>query len=60
MSDDQSLYYLQLSDKFDKEFLHIEKDDMIWLRPTTVKEYLTAFNKYPESRIISGNTDVGK
>lgn len=50
---------LRLTDKYDRQSLIFKSKDMAWYRPTTLKELLELKSKYPDARIVVGNTEVG-
>ncbi|KAH0534856.1 xanthine dehydrogenase [Cotesia glomerata] len=50
---------LKLYDDLDKEYLVIKGKEVTWYRPTKLKELLLLKQKYPNAKIIVGNTEVG-
>lgn len=50
---------LKFYDTLDKQNLVFKGKDVIWYRPTHLDELLELKEKYPEARIIVGNTEVG-
>lgn len=46
--------------KYDEEYLIFRGKTTIWYRPTTFHHLLELKTKFPDSRIIVGNTEVGK
>lgn len=45
--------------KFDSQFLEIKGKRATWYRPTRFEELLYLKSKYPEARIVGGNTEIG-
>jgi xanthine dehydrogenase/oxidase len=45
---------------FDSQFLVIKGARTTWYRPTKLDDLLYLKLKYPEARIVVGNTEVGK
>ncbi|XP_011496328.1 PREDICTED: xanthine dehydrogenase [Ceratosolen solmsi marchali] len=50
---------LQLTDKYDNEYLILKGKEITWYRPTCLKELLILKQQFPNARIIVGNTEVG-
>lgn len=50
---------LKISDLYNKESLVFKNKTVTWYRPTNLKELLQLKQKYPEAKIIVGNTEVG-
>lgn len=50
---------LKICDIFNKESLIFKNKSVTWYRPTSLKELLQLKHKYPEGKIIVGNTEVG-
>lgn len=50
---------LKLSDKYEKDMLFFKGKNVVWYRPTKLEELLELKAKYPEAKIIVGNTEVG-
>ncbi|XP_025200769.1 xanthine dehydrogenase [Melanaphis sacchari] len=50
---------LVLTNEFDKEYLIFRGKKTTWYRPTSLLELLELKHKYPNARIIVGNTEVG-
>ena len=50
---------LKLSDKLDEENLHIKGKRVEWYRPSTLDKVLELKQKFPNSKIVVGNTEIG-
>lgn len=50
---------LIVSDKLDIKSLRFDGERVTWYRPTTLNELLDIKNKYPDVKIVVGNTEVG-
>lgn len=50
---------LKLSSEYDEQFLVYEGNNTTWYRPTTMKSLLDLKTKFPEAKIVVGNTEVG-
>ncbi|KAG6445380.1 hypothetical protein O3G_MSEX003913 [Manduca sexta] len=50
---------LKLHNYYDESFLFIRGPNVIWIRPRNVKELLSIKHKYPTSKIVVGNTEIG-
>ncbi|XP_055644800.1 xanthine dehydrogenase isoform X2 [Toxorhynchites rutilus septentrionalis] len=50
---------LKLSDALDKESLVFRSSSTSWYRPTKLEHLLALKKRYPETKIIVGNTEVG-
>ncbi|KAK4875695.1 hypothetical protein RN001_012117 [Aquatica leii] len=50
---------LKLNDTLDNEFLVFKSNDVTWFRPTKLSDILELKSKYPEAKIVVGNTEVG-
>ena len=50
---------LQLRSNLDEEFLFFKGENMCWYRPTTMDELLSLKNKYPNAKLVVGNTELG-
>lgn len=50
---------LKLSDTLDKDFLVIKGKTVTWYRPTKLYQLLSLKKKYPEAKIVVGNTEIG-
>ncbi|XP_022116184.2 xanthine dehydrogenase [Pieris rapae] len=50
---------LKLSSKYDEQNLIFRGSKTTWYRPTTVDTVLTLKEKYPDAKIVVGNTEVG-
>jgi xanthine dehydrogenase/oxidase len=49
-----------MDSSFDSHFLVIKGKRATWHRPTKLDDLLFLKSKYPEARIVVGNTEVGK
>jgi xanthine dehydrogenase iron-sulfur cluster and FAD-binding subunit A len=49
-----------MDSSFDSQFLVIKGKRTTWYRPTKLDNLLFLKSKYPEARIVIGNTEVGK
>ncbi|XP_067010051.2 xanthine dehydrogenase [Anabrus simplex] len=50
---------LKLSSNLDEQYLHIIGKRVVWYRPTNIDDLLTLKAKFPQAKIIVGNTEVG-
>ncbi|GAB6020637.1 hypothetical protein CHUAL_003308 [Chamberlinius hualienensis] len=50
---------LQLLDVYDNQYLLFEKENIKWIRPTTLKELVDLKSNHPEAKLVVGNTEVG-
>lgn len=50
---------LMLSDKLDVESLVFQGNRVTWYRPTTLQHLLELKTKFPQSKLVVGNTEVG-
>ncbi|CAH1102357.1 unnamed protein product [Psylliodes chrysocephalus] len=50
---------LKLTDKYDNQNLIFESKNITWYRPTSLNDLLDLKHKYPEAKIVVGNTEVG-
>ncbi|XP_051167236.1 xanthine dehydrogenase [Leptopilina boulardi] len=50
---------LQISSKFDEEYLILKGRNITWYRPLNLNEILTLKKRFPNAKIIVGNTEVG-
>ena len=48
-----------MDSKFDSQFLVIKGKRATWYRPTKFEDLLHLKSKYPEARIVGGNTEIG-
>lgn len=48
-----------MDSKFDSQFLLIKGKRATWYRPTRFDDLLYLKSKYPEARIVGGNTEIG-
>ena len=50
---------LQLRSSLDEESLFFKGENMCWYRPTTINELLHLKTKYPNAKLVVGNTELG-
>ncbi|KAF5273884.1 hypothetical protein FQA39_LY00999 [Lamprigera yunnana] len=50
---------LKIYDNLDAQYLTFKSKDVSWFRPTTLNELLDLKAKYPDAKIVVGNTEVG-
>ncbi|XP_044734531.1 xanthine dehydrogenase isoform X2 [Chrysoperla carnea] len=50
---------LKLNDVYDQQYLCIKSSNVVWHRPQTLNQLLELKSKYPDCKIIVGNTEVG-
>lgn len=50
---------LKLNDEYDKQYLIIKGPNVVWYRPTNLTELLDLKHKFPDAKIVVGNTEVG-
>ncbi|XP_038214849.1 xanthine dehydrogenase [Zerene cesonia] len=50
---------LKLYSTYDDQYLIFRGSNATWFRPTTIDSLLTLKEKYPEAKIVVGNTEVG-
>ncbi|CAG9858905.1 unnamed protein product [Phyllotreta striolata] len=50
---------LKLTDKYDRQYLTFKSADVTWYRPITLQQLLDLKHKYPEAKIVVGNTEIG-
>ncbi|XP_023936819.2 xanthine dehydrogenase [Bicyclus anynana] len=46
-------------DSYAKSFLYYRGKNVMWVRPQTLEELLLLKNKFPEAKIVVGNTEIG-
>ena len=51
--------FLQNSPHLDKESLMFFGERVVWHRPTSLEELLVLKSKYPQAKLVNGNTEVG-
>ena len=49
----------KLPDAIKPRRLHIKGDLVTWIRPTTLEELLELRAKYPQAKLVIGNTEIG-
>ena len=47
------------TDEFDAENLYFKGEKVEWYRPTSLKQLVELKSKYPDARLVIGNTEVG-
>jgi len=47
-------------DEYETKPLLFQSDRVTWYRPTSLADMLVLKDKYPEARIVVGNTEIGK
>lgn len=52
--------FIQISSDFDSHFLVLRGPRVTWYRPTSLSELLHLKSKYPQAKIVNGNTELGK
>lgn len=50
---------LKLSDQLDRQFLAFRGERVVWFRPVDLEHLLQIKSKYPDAKIVVGNTEVG-
>lgn len=50
---------LKLSSLYDEQYLQFQGEKITWYRPTELSTILTLKEKYPNAKIVVGNTEVG-
>jgi xanthine dehydrogenase iron-sulfur cluster and FAD-binding subunit A len=50
----------QDQDRYTKHQLVIQGERVTWIRPTSLTELLALKAKYPDARLVIGNTEIGK
>ena len=50
----------KLNDRLDKTRLVFSSDRVTWYRPTSLGDLLTLKSTYPDSKLVIGNTEVGR
>nr|CAH7741382.1 unnamed protein product [Callosobruchus chinensis] len=50
---------LKLVDTFDSEYVVFSGKNTTWHRPTSLKAFLQLKKKFPEAKVVVGNTEVG-
>ncbi|KAI5709871.1 hypothetical protein M8J75_003796 [Diaphorina citri] len=50
---------LQLNDTYDKEYLQIRGPRATWYRPQTLTQLLELKAKFPEAKLVVGNSEIG-
>ena len=49
----------KLPDAIKPRRLYIKGDLVTWIRPTTLEELLKLRAKYPQAKLVIGNTEIG-
>ena len=52
-------FFFQNSPHLDKESLVFCGERVVWHRPTSLEELLALKSKYPQAKLVNGNTEVG-
>ncbi|XP_011706637.1 PREDICTED: xanthine dehydrogenase-like [Wasmannia auropunctata] len=50
---------LKIESKLDEQYLVVKGRDVSWYRPTKFKTLLALKEKYPNAKIVIGNTEIG-
>lgn len=50
---------LKLCDELDKQNLFFKTNEVTWFRPTKLDDLLKLKSKYPDAKIVNGNTEIG-
>lgn len=50
---------LKLNDYYGEAFTFYKGENVIWIRPKTLDVLVAIKNKFPESKIVAGNTEIG-
>ncbi|XP_041988452.1 xanthine dehydrogenase-like [Aricia agestis] len=50
---------LKLSDEYNSNYLFYRGEENVWLRPRSLEELLKIKEKFPFSKIVVGNTEIG-
>lgn len=50
---------LKLNDYYNNTFTFYKGENVVWIMPKTLNELLLIKSKFPESKIVAGNTEVG-
>ncbi|XP_013187119.1 xanthine dehydrogenase [Amyelois transitella] len=50
---------LKLNNKYDDSYLHFIGNNSSWIRPKNIENVLFLKHKYPYSKIVVGNTEIG-
>lgn len=45
---------------FGSQFRHFKGERVEWFRPTGLQTLLELKDKYPQARLVCGNTEIGK
>ncbi|KAJ7379815.1 hypothetical protein OS493_012562 [Desmophyllum pertusum] len=59
MKDSIIVYICKLPDTAKPSRLYIKGDHVTWIRPTTLDELLELKMKYPQAKLVIGNTEIG-
>ena len=60
MKDSIIVYICKLPDAAKPSRLYIKGDLVTWIRPTTLDELLELKTKYPQAKLVIGNTEIGE
>lgn len=50
---------LKLNDHYSDSFTFFKGENVVWIRPQTLNDLLVIKTKFPESKIVAGNTEIG-
>lgn len=50
---------LKLCKDYEESYLVFQNENVVWVRPNTLQELLMLKSKFPESKIVMGNTEIG-
>lgn len=50
---------LKLNERYSNAFTFYKSDNVVWIMPNTLKDLLLIKDKFPESKIVAGNTEIG-
>ena len=56
----QCLTCFKLPEAMKPKSLYIKGDLVTWIRPVTMKELLEVKMKYPQAKMVIGNTEIGE
>lgn len=50
---------LKLNHSYSNAFIFYKGENVVWIKPRTLNDLLVIKSKFPESKIVAGNTEVG-
>ncbi|XP_052756118.1 xanthine dehydrogenase-like [Galleria mellonella] len=50
---------LKLNNSYSESYLMFKGENVIWIRPQNLEDLIVLKNKYPNSKIVIGNTEIG-